>query len=123
MKFSWHKTGFLEIISLTVLLTWIESRYQHILNHLHPEWIMLGLAICLVWCIRHKLHLPFILLLLIAGMLLRGVLVLPCGLLSLLANEILIGSPPFGYFEKNIFLLTELVIEGWYAIQETLHGW
>ena len=71
MKFSRHKTGFLEFFLLTVLLIWITFRYQHTLNQLHPEWIMLGLAIGLVWCLRHKLHLPFILLLLIAGMLLQ----------------------------------------------------
>ena len=69
MKFSWHKTGYLEIILLTVLLIWIVFRYQHTLNQFHPEWIILGLAIGLVWCVRDKLHLPFNLLLLIAGML------------------------------------------------------
>ena len=42
MKFSWHKTGFLEIILLTVLLIWIAFRYQDTLNQLHPEGIMLG---------------------------------------------------------------------------------
>ena len=70
MKFSRHKTGFLEIFLLTVLLIWFAFHYQHTLNQLHPEWVMLGLAIGLVWCLRHKLCLPFILLLLIAGMLL-----------------------------------------------------
>jgi len=42
MKFSWYKTGFLEIILLTVLLFWIAFRYQYTLNHLHPEWVILG---------------------------------------------------------------------------------
>jgi len=39
----------------------------------------------------------------------------------LLASVISIGSQPFGFFEKIIFLLTELVVEGWYAILETLY--
>lgn len=71
MKFSWHKTGLMEIIILPVVLIWIVFRYQHTLNQLHPEWIMLGLGLGLVWCLRHKLHLPLILLLLIAGILLH----------------------------------------------------
>ena len=42
MKFIWHKTGFLEIILLTVLLICIVFRFQHTLKKFHPEWIMLG---------------------------------------------------------------------------------
>ena len=78
MKFSWHKTGLLQIIIVSVLLIWIVFRYQHTLNQLHPEWIMLGLGLGLLWSLRHNLHFPLILLLLIGGMLLyQWLFVLP----------------------------------------------
>ncbi len=78
MKFSWHKTGLLQIIIVSVLLIWIIFRYQHTLNQLHPEWIMLGLGLGLLWSLRHNLHFPLILLLLIGGMLLyQWLFVLP----------------------------------------------
>ena len=48
MKFSLHKTGYLEIVLLTVLVIWITFRYQHTINRLHPEWFILVLAIGLV---------------------------------------------------------------------------
>ena len=45
MQFKWHKTGLIELTSLLAALLWISYRYQHTLNQLHPEWILLGLGI------------------------------------------------------------------------------
>jgi ComEC/Rec2-related protein len=71
MQFKWHKTGLIELTSLLAALLWISYRYQHTLNQLHPEWILLGLGIGVLWCLRHNLYLPLFLLLLIAGILLH----------------------------------------------------
>ena len=71
MQFKWHKTGLIELTFLLAALIWISFRYQDTLNLLHPEWIILGLGLGFLWCLRHKLYLPLFLLLLIAGTLLH----------------------------------------------------
>ena len=71
MQLKWNKNGLIELTFLLVALIWIPPRYQDTLNLLHPEWIILGLGLGFLWCLRHKLYLPLFLLLLIAGTLLH----------------------------------------------------
>ena len=54
---------------------------------------------------------------------LLGLLVLPSCLLSLFFSTISLGNPPFGLLENSIFSLTELVVQGWFAVLEFLHNW
>ena len=70
MQFKWYKTGFIEFSALAAAVIWLSFRYQHTLNQLHPEWILLGLSLGVLWCLRHNLYLPLFLLLLSAGILL-----------------------------------------------------
>ncbi|MBT5834861.1 MAG: hypothetical protein HOH83_08705, partial [Deltaproteobacteria bacterium] len=58
MQFKWHKTGLIELFFLLAALIWIFFRYHETLNLLHPEWIILGLGLGFLWCLRHKLYLP-----------------------------------------------------------------
>gem|GEM_PF-6457327 len=75
MLFKWHKIGLLEFASLLAVLIWIFFRYQHTLNQLHPEWILMAVALGVFWCLRYNLYLPLSLLLLIAAILLHQWLV------------------------------------------------
>jgi len=88
MQFKWHKTGLIELIFLLAALIWISFRYQDTLNLLHPEWIILGLGLGFLWCLRHKLYLPLFLLLLIAGTLLHQWFVVLPNSLKWLQEEI-----------------------------------
>ena len=54
---------------------------------------------------------------------LLGLLVLPSCLLSLFISALSLGNPPFGLLENNIFSLTELVVQGWVELLESLHNW
>ena len=88
MQFKWHKTGLIELTFLLAALIWISFRYQDTLNLLHPEWIILGLGLGFLWCLRHKLYLPLFLLLLIAGTLLHQWFVVLPNSLKWLQEEI-----------------------------------
>ena len=88
MQFKWHKTGLIELTFLLAALIWIPFRYQDTLNLLHPEWIILGLGLGFLWCLRHKLYLPLFLLLLIAGTLLHQWFVVLPNSLKWLQEEI-----------------------------------
>lgn len=61
----------LKFASLLAALIWIYYRYQHTLNQLHLEWILLAVAFGVFWCLRHKIYLPLILLVLNAAILLH----------------------------------------------------
>ena len=88
MQFKWHKTGLIELIFLLAALIWIFFRYHETLNLLHPEWIILGLGLGFLWCLRHKLYLPLFLLLFIAGTLLHQWFVVLPNSLKWLQEEI-----------------------------------
>jgi len=88
MQLKWHKTGLIELTFLLAALIWISFRYQDTLNLLHPEWIILGLGLGFLWCLRHKLYLPLFLLLLIAGTLLHQWFVVLPNSLKWLQEEI-----------------------------------
>jgi len=88
MQFKWHKTGLIELTFLLAAVIWIYFRYQDTLNLLHPEWIILGLGLGFLWCLRHKLYLPLFLLLLIAGTLLHQWFVVLPNSLKWLQEEI-----------------------------------
>jgi len=88
MLFKWYKTGLLEFATLLAALLWIFSRYQHTLNQLHPEWILLAVVLAVFWCLRHNLYLPFFLLLLIAAILLHQWLVVLPSSVNWLKQEI-----------------------------------
>jgi len=88
MQLKWHKTSLIELTFLLAALIWIPFRYQDILNLLHPEWIILGLGLGFLWCLRHKLYLPLFLLLLIAGTLLHQWFVVLPNSLKWLQEEI-----------------------------------
>jgi len=55
--------------------------------------------------------------------LLLGLFVLPCCLLTLVVSTLSLGNPPFGILENGVFKLTELVVEGWFAVLQNLHRW
>ena len=55
--------------------------------------------------------------------LLLGLFVLPCCLLTLVVSALSLGNPPFGILENGVFKLTELVVEGWFAVLQNLHRW
>ena len=55
--------------------------------------------------------------------LLHGLLVLLCCLLALVVSAYSLGNPPFGILGNSIFLLTELVVQGWFIVLENLHRW
>jgi len=55
--------------------------------------------------------------------LLLGLFVLPCCLLALAVSALSLGNPPFGILENGVFKLTELVVEGWFAVLQNLHRW
>jgi ComEC/Rec2-related protein len=88
MQLKWHKTSLIELTFLLAALIWISFRYQDTLNLLHPEWIILGLGLGFLWCLRHKLYLPLFLLLLIAGTLLNQWFVVLPNSLKWLQEEI-----------------------------------
>ena len=88
MLFKWHKTGLLEFASLLAALIWIYYRYQHTLNQLHLEWILLAVAFGVFWCLRHKIYLPLILLVLTAAILLHQWLVVLPSSVNWLKQEI-----------------------------------
>ncbi len=88
MQLKWHKTSLIELTFLLAALIWISFRYQDTLNLLHPEWIILGLGLGFLWCLRHKLYLPLFLLLLIAGTLLHQWFVVLPNSLKWLQEEI-----------------------------------
>jgi len=88
MLFKWYKTGLLEFATLLAALLWIFSRYQHTLNQLHPEWILLAVVLGVFWCLRHNLYLPLFLLLLIAAILLHQWLVVLPSSVNWLKQEI-----------------------------------
>ena len=88
MLFKCYKTGLLEFASLLAALIWISLRYQHTLNQLHPEWILLAVALGVFWCLRHKLYLPLFLLFLIAAILLHQWLVVLPSSVNWLKQEI-----------------------------------
>ena len=88
MLFKWYKTGLLKFATLLAALLWIFSRYQHTLNQLHPEWILLAVVLAVFWCLRHNLYLPFFLLLLIAAILLHQWLVVLPSSVNWLKQEI-----------------------------------
>ena len=88
MLFKWHKTGLLEFTSLLAALIWIYYRYQHTLNQLHLEWILLAVAFGVFWCLRHKIYLPLILLVLTAAILLNQWLVVLPSSVNWLKQEI-----------------------------------
>ena len=54
---------------------------------------------------------------------LLGLFVLPFCLLTLVVSALSLGNPPFGILENGIFSLTELVVEGWFAVLQNLHRW
>ena len=88
MLFKWHKIGLLEFASLLAVLIWIFFRYQHTLNQLHPEWILMAVALGVFWCLRYNLYLPLFLLLLIAAILLHQWLVVLPSSVNWLKQEI-----------------------------------
>jgi ComEC/Rec2-related protein len=88
MQLKWHKISLIELTFLLAALIWISFRYQDTLNLLHPEWIILGLGLGFLWCLRHKLYLPLFLLLLIAGTLLHQWFVVLPNSLKWLQEEI-----------------------------------
>ena len=88
MQLKWHKTSLIELTFFLAALIWISFRYQDTLNLLHPEWIILGLGLGFLWCLRHKLYLPLFLLLLIAGTLLHQWFVVLPNSLKWLQEEI-----------------------------------
>jgi len=92
MQFKWHKTGLIELAFLPAALIWIFYRYSHTLNQLHPEWILLGLGLGVLWCLRYNLYLPLSLLLLIAGIILHQWLVILPSSVNWLKQEISAGS-------------------------------
>ena len=55
--------------------------------------------------------------------LLLGLFVLPCCLLTLVVSALSLGNPPFGILENGVFKLTELVVEGWFEVPQNLHRW
>ena len=106
MQLKWHKTSLIELTFLLAALIWISFRYQDTLNLLHPEWIILGLGLGFLWCLRHKLFLPLFLLLLIAGTLLHQWFVVLPNSLKWLQEEI--------YAEEAIMLngrIQERIVE------------
>ena len=92
MQFKWHKTGLIELAFLPAALIWIFYRYSHTLNQLHPEWILLGLGLGVLWCLRYNLYLPLSLLLLFGGIILHQWLVVLPSSVNWLKQEISAGS-------------------------------
>ena len=88
MQLKWNKNGLIELTFLVDALIWIPFRYQDTLNLLHPEWIILGLGLGFLWCLRHKLYIPLFLFLLIAGTLLHQWFVVLPNSLKWLQEEI-----------------------------------
>ena len=52
-----------------------------------------------------------------------GLLVLPSCLLSLFISALSLGNTPLGMLENSIFSLTELVVQGWFAVLQFRHNW
>ena len=52
-----------------------------------------------------------------------GLFVLPCYLLTLVLSALSLANPPFGILENDVFKLTELVVEGWFEVLQNLHRW
>jgi len=44
-------------------------------------------------------------------------------MLTLVVSALSLGNPPFGILENGVFSLTELVVEGWFAVLQNLHRW
>ncbi|MBC8257811.1 MAG: ComEC/Rec2 family competence protein [SAR324 cluster bacterium] len=88
MQFKWHKISLIETFCLLAVIIWIFLRFQHTLNQLHPEWILLALGLGFLWCLRHNLYLPIFLLLLLAGILLHQWFVILPNSLSWLQKEV-----------------------------------
>ena len=88
MQFKSNKTGLIDVTFLLTALIWISFRYQDTLYLLHPEWIILGLSLGFLLCLRHTLNLPLFLLLLFAGTLLRRWFVVLPNSLKWLQKEI-----------------------------------
>ena len=67
---------FAQICVTATALIWIYYSYQHTLNQLHLEWILLAVALGFFWCLCHKIYRPLILLVLTAAILLHQCLVI-----------------------------------------------
>ena len=112
MLFKWHKIGLLEFASLLAVLIWIFFRYQHTLNQLHPEWILMAVALGVFWCLRYNLYLPLFLLLLIAAILLHQWLVVLPSSVNWLKQEISAESTIMlnGRIQQNQLIILKIIV-------------
>ena len=53
MQFKCLKTCLIGLTFLLAVLILISFRYQDTLHLLYPEWIILGLGLSFLWCLRH----------------------------------------------------------------------